>query len=170
MRWSERGGPPYNNPPYYLSAYGLAVKHGFKGTEEEYLASLKGETGGDGSHRTHRSTGADRSHWRNRTNWAGWTDRRGRSGRSHRPHRSPGADRPLPEKPGQRDRQARQEKPEPQVPRGQWGPRDRQAAPPARQDLRGPADRPVRPARQDQQGPPERLVQQAPPVRREKTA
>ena len=44
MRWSERGGPPYNNPPYYLSAYGLAVKHGFKGTEEEYLASLKGET------------------------------------------------------------------------------------------------------------------------------
>lgn len=45
MRWSERGGPPYNNPPYYLSAYGLAVKHGFKGTEEEYLASLKGETG-----------------------------------------------------------------------------------------------------------------------------
>ena len=48
MRWSERGGPPYNNPPYYLSAYGLAVKHGFKGTEEEYLASLKGETGATG--------------------------------------------------------------------------------------------------------------------------
>ena len=48
MRWSERGGPPYNNPPYYLSAYGLAVKHGFKGTEEEYLASLKGETGAAG--------------------------------------------------------------------------------------------------------------------------
>ena len=48
MRWSERGGPPYNNPPYYLSAYGLAVKHGFKGTEEEYLASLKGETGETG--------------------------------------------------------------------------------------------------------------------------
>ena len=48
MRWSERGGPPYNNPPYYLSAYGLAVQHGFKGTEEEYLASLKGETGEPG--------------------------------------------------------------------------------------------------------------------------
>ena len=48
MRWSERGGPPYNNHPYYLSAYGLAVKHGFKGTEEEYLASLKGETGETG--------------------------------------------------------------------------------------------------------------------------
>ena len=48
MRWSDCGGPPYNNPPYYLSAYGLAVKHGFKGTEEEYLASLKGETGATG--------------------------------------------------------------------------------------------------------------------------
>ena len=48
MRWSDCGGPPYNNPPYYLSAYGLAVKHGFKGTEEEYLASLKGETGETG--------------------------------------------------------------------------------------------------------------------------
>ena len=48
MRWSDCGGPPYNNPPYYLSAYGLAVKHSFKGTEEEYLASLKGETGATG--------------------------------------------------------------------------------------------------------------------------
>ena len=48
MRWSDCGGPPYNNPPSYLSAYGLAVKHGFKGTAEEYLASLKGETGATG--------------------------------------------------------------------------------------------------------------------------
>ena len=48
MRWSDCGGPPYNNPPYDLSAYGLAVKHGFKGTEEEDLASLKGETGETG--------------------------------------------------------------------------------------------------------------------------
>ena len=48
MRWSDCGGPPYNNPPYYLSAYGLAVKHGFKGPEEAYLASLKGETGETG--------------------------------------------------------------------------------------------------------------------------
>ena len=48
MRWSDCGGPPYNNPPYYLSAYGLAVKHGFKGTEEEYLPSRKGETGATG--------------------------------------------------------------------------------------------------------------------------
>ena len=27
-------------PPYYLTAYGIAVKHGFTGTEEEWLASL----------------------------------------------------------------------------------------------------------------------------------
>lgn len=30
---------------YYLTAYGIAVKHGFKGTEEEWLASLRGEAG-----------------------------------------------------------------------------------------------------------------------------
>ena len=48
MRWSDCGGPPYNNPPYYLSAYGLAVKHGFKGTEEEYLASPTGAAGAAG--------------------------------------------------------------------------------------------------------------------------
>lgn len=30
---------------YYLTAYGIAVKHGFKGTEEEWLKSLKGEKG-----------------------------------------------------------------------------------------------------------------------------
>lgn len=29
-----------NNPPYYITAYGLAVKHGFKGTEKEWLDSL----------------------------------------------------------------------------------------------------------------------------------
>lgn len=43
---------------YYLSAYGIAVKHGFDGSEEEWLASLageqgiqgpKGETGQDGA-------------------------------------------------------------------------------------------------------------------------
>lgn len=36
---------------YYLSAYGIAVKHGFRGTEQEWLESLKGESasgGGDG--------------------------------------------------------------------------------------------------------------------------
>ena len=29
----------------YCSAYGLAKKNGFRGTEEEWLASLKGEPG-----------------------------------------------------------------------------------------------------------------------------
>ena len=31
--------------PYYITAYGLAVKHGFQGTEEEWLASLNGTDG-----------------------------------------------------------------------------------------------------------------------------
>lgn len=35
--------PRYENPPYYISAYGLAVKRGFKGTLDEWLASLKGK-------------------------------------------------------------------------------------------------------------------------------
>lgn len=30
---------------YYLSAYAIAVKHGYTGTEEDWLASLKGENG-----------------------------------------------------------------------------------------------------------------------------
>ena len=33
---------------YYLSAYGIARKHGYTGTEEEWLASLKGEAGPQG--------------------------------------------------------------------------------------------------------------------------
>lgn len=33
----------------YLSAYGLAVKHGYQGSEEEWLQSLKGEKGDDGA-------------------------------------------------------------------------------------------------------------------------
>lgn len=37
----------WNNPPYYLTAYGLAVKHGFTGTEKQWLDSLKGEPGSD---------------------------------------------------------------------------------------------------------------------------
>jgi len=37
----------WNNPPYYLTAYGLAVKHGFIGTEEKWLKSLKGDPGAD---------------------------------------------------------------------------------------------------------------------------
>jgi parallel beta-helix repeat protein len=34
---------------YYLSAYAIAVKHGFMGTEEEWLATLKGDTGPRGT-------------------------------------------------------------------------------------------------------------------------
>ena len=34
--------------PYYLTAYGIAVAHGFPGTEEEWLAALKGEKGDKG--------------------------------------------------------------------------------------------------------------------------
>ena len=37
----------WNNPPYYLTAYGLAVKHGFTGTEEQWLKTLKGDPGKD---------------------------------------------------------------------------------------------------------------------------
>ena len=33
------------NPPYFLSAYAVAVKNGFVGTEEEWLQSLKGPAG-----------------------------------------------------------------------------------------------------------------------------
>lgn len=33
---------------YYITAYGIAVKHGFKGTEAEWLESLKGEKGDTG--------------------------------------------------------------------------------------------------------------------------
>jgi hypothetical protein len=33
------------NPPYFLTAYGLAVRGGYGGTLEEWIASLKGETG-----------------------------------------------------------------------------------------------------------------------------
>lgn len=36
-------GTPWRG--YYITAYGIAVKHGFKGTEEEWLASLQGADG-----------------------------------------------------------------------------------------------------------------------------
>lgn len=35
----------YENPPYYITAYGLAVKRGYKGTLDEWLASLQGQKG-----------------------------------------------------------------------------------------------------------------------------
>jgi len=34
----------FDNPPYYFSAYGIAVKHGFRGSEEEWLEWLKGKS------------------------------------------------------------------------------------------------------------------------------
>lgn len=40
--------PQFENPPYYITAYGLAVKRGFKGTLDEWIASLKGEKGDQG--------------------------------------------------------------------------------------------------------------------------
>ena len=58
---AETGGPvlpPYydeavmahgegwtENPPYFLTAYGLAVRGGYSGTVEEWIASLRGESG-----------------------------------------------------------------------------------------------------------------------------
>ena len=35
----------YENPPYYLTAYGIALKHGFRGTEDAWLESLRGPKG-----------------------------------------------------------------------------------------------------------------------------
>ena len=39
-------GDPWKG--YYLTAYSIAVKHGFEGTESQWLASLKGPKGDDG--------------------------------------------------------------------------------------------------------------------------
>jgi hypothetical protein len=36
------------NPPYYMTAYGIAVKRGFAGTEPEWLESLRGAVGPPG--------------------------------------------------------------------------------------------------------------------------
>jgi len=52
MRWyANHYRPADGNFDYmgaYISAYGLAVQLGFKGTKEEWIASLKGEKGEDG--------------------------------------------------------------------------------------------------------------------------
>ena len=54
MRWfAERYRPADGEdvqgwPGYYISPYGIAVKHGFVGTEEDWLASLKGDPGAAG--------------------------------------------------------------------------------------------------------------------------
>lgn len=38
---------PFGLPPIAISAYEIAVNHGFKGTEEEWLQSLHGDNGTD---------------------------------------------------------------------------------------------------------------------------
>lgn len=49
MRWYARHIHPADGGAvqqgYYLSAYGIAVQHGFVGTEEEWLLALKGDAG-----------------------------------------------------------------------------------------------------------------------------
>ena len=42
-------GSTGGSPLYYITAYGLAVKHGYQGTVEEWLASLKGAPGETGT-------------------------------------------------------------------------------------------------------------------------
>lgn len=51
--------PYYENPPYYLTAYGIAVKRGFRGTEEEWLESLRGPKGDPVLWKTQYDTLAD---------------------------------------------------------------------------------------------------------------
>lgn len=42
MRRKERKSLAlWNNPPFYITAYGLAVKHGYRGSEEQWLADLR---------------------------------------------------------------------------------------------------------------------------------
>ena len=52
MRWYSLRINPANGKAviegYYLSAYALALKHGYVGSEQEWLASLKGEKGEQG--------------------------------------------------------------------------------------------------------------------------
>lgn len=51
-RWYSRTFRPADRPPSqtgaYLSDYALAVKHGYRGTEEDWLASLHGDDGSSG--------------------------------------------------------------------------------------------------------------------------
>lgn len=45
-------------PPYYLDAYGVAVRNGFAGTEEEWLESIRGPAGAPGPQGPKGDTGA----------------------------------------------------------------------------------------------------------------
>ena len=49
-KWYQRtyGSKCQADGGFYISAYGLAMKHGYGGTETEWLASLKGATGKPG--------------------------------------------------------------------------------------------------------------------------
>ena len=53
MRWYARTYRPADGGAqahgYYISAYGIAVKHGYTGTEEEWLETLRGPQGEPGS-------------------------------------------------------------------------------------------------------------------------
>ena len=49
----------YDRPPYYISAYDLAVKRGFQGTLDEWLESLKGDKGDTGATGPQGPAGAD---------------------------------------------------------------------------------------------------------------
>ena len=44
-RPADGGGCCGRDEGYYISAYGLAVKHGYSGSEEDWLRSLKGDRG-----------------------------------------------------------------------------------------------------------------------------
>ena len=52
MRWYASRYRPADGKPtelgYYLTAYGIAVKHGYEGTEEEWLDTLVGQRGPEG--------------------------------------------------------------------------------------------------------------------------
>jgi len=51
-RWFARNFRPADRDPTkgmtYLSAYGIAVRHGYRGTEEEWIRSLRGANGSSG--------------------------------------------------------------------------------------------------------------------------
>lgn len=63
MRWYALNYHPADGKAitsgYYLSAYSIAVKHGYSGTEEEWIMSLKGEPGTPGNDGDPGKDGAD---------------------------------------------------------------------------------------------------------------
>ena len=66
--------PRFENPPYYITAYGLAVKRGFKGTLDEWIASLKGEKGDQGERGPQGESGDTPYIGQNGNWWVGETD------------------------------------------------------------------------------------------------